>query len=203
MIITMTEVANNPNTFTRVIQLNNGEKVIFRPLLSTDPNNLAFFLKGLSKETRKLSTFDGYDFNTAKELCNAINMYDKLRFVIENESNVIVGLIELSFGFPESDLKRYSQAGHIINPETTLRFGPTLADNYQNIGLGSKVFSYIVEIVKQFGKQNIILWGGVLEDNKRAIHYYEKQGFRIVGTFTNNHIKHLDMMLNINDYLHN
>jgi ribosomal protein S18 acetylase RimI-like enzyme len=198
----MTEVANKPNIFTKVIQLNNGEKVIFRTLLSTDPNKLAFFLKGLSKGTRILSKFDGYDFNTAKELCNAINKYDKLRFVIENESNKIVGLIELSFGFPESDLRRYSQQGYIINPETTLRFGPTIADDYQNIGLGSKMFPHIVEIVKQFGKQNIILWGGVLEDNKRAIHYYEKQGFSIVGTFTNNHIKHLDMMLNINDYSH-
>jgi hypothetical protein len=35
MILTITEVANKPNIFTKVIQLNNYEKVIFRPVLFT------------------------------------------------------------------------------------------------------------------------------------------------------------------------
>jgi len=202
MKLTMSEIANNPKLATSEVVLGNGEKVVLRPLEPNDISKLADFLQGLSKETRRLSTFEGYDMKTAKELCDAINKYDKLRFVIENSGKDIVGLIELSFGFPESDVERYKNAGYELNTDTDLRFGPTLTDDYQNVGLGSKVFPCIVEIAKKFGKHRIILWGGVLKDNERAIHYYEKQGFKKVGYFTKDDAEHLDMAIELKDYLH-
>ncbi|MEI8073082.1 MAG: GNAT family N-acetyltransferase [Candidatus Saccharibacteria bacterium] len=202
MKLTMTEIANNPKLATSEVVLGNGEKVVLRPLEPNDISKLATFLQGLSQETRRLSTFEGYDTASAKELCDAINKYDKLRFVIENSQDRIVGLIELSFGFPESDIERYSKTGYTLNPETDLRFGPTLADDYQNVGLGSKVFPFIVGIANKFGKKRIILWGGVLKDNERAIHYYEKLGFKNAGTFKKDGVEHLDMIIELKDYPH-
>ncbi|CAL9335949.1 hypothetical protein SUDANB176_00165 [Streptomyces sp. enrichment culture] len=49
---------------------------------------------------------------------------------------------------------------------------------------GTQVFPLIADVARRFGKKRIILWGGVPTDNPRAIRYYEKQGFRTVGSFT-------------------
>jgi len=40
--------------------------------------SLAIFLENPSIETRRLSTFDGYDITAAKKLCDAINKYNSM-----------------------------------------------------------------------------------------------------------------------------
>ncbi|WSQ32844.1 GNAT family N-acetyltransferase (plasmid) [Streptomyces sp. NBC_01527] len=50
--------------------------------------------------------------------------------------------------------------------------------------MGTRVFPIVGDIARRFGEKRIILWGGVLADNLRAIRYYEKQGFQSVGSFT-------------------
>ncbi|MEU2180061.1 GNAT family N-acetyltransferase [Streptomyces thermolilacinus] len=53
-------------------------------------------------------------------------------------------------------------------------------------------------MARRFGRNRIILWGGVLADNQRAIRFYEKQGFRTVGSFTGaDGAESLDMMLDL------
>ena len=53
----------------------------FRPLLSTDEIKLAQFLENLGPQTRKFSTRYGYDLNEARDLCFAVDRYDKVRLV--------------------------------------------------------------------------------------------------------------------------
>ena len=170
-----------------------------RPLKPTDTQALARFLERLTPETRRLSTFEGYDLTAAQGLCQSINRYDKLRFVIEPQSSKrIVGLLEFSFDIPETDYKRFGETGTQLDAETDCRFGPTLADDYQDRGLGSRVFPHIVEIARKFGKKRIILWGGVLKDNERAIHYYKKQGFALAGVFRDQKGREaLDMIISL------
>jgi|SRR5665213_1895629 len=202
MPFTLSSIADRPEIATYSIALDSDEKILVRPLVPGDVHKLATFLQGLSQETRRLSTFDGYDLEAAKRLCDAINKYDKLRFVVESLSSArvvdrIVGLLEFSFGLPESDVERFNQEGYKLNPDIDCRFGPTLSDDYQNMGLGSKLFPLVKEIARQFGKQRIILWGGVLKDNELAIHYYEKLGFKQAGVFTQDGIDKLDMILEL------
>lgn len=194
--VNLSEVVANPGLFTQIVRLNSSEEMVFRPLLNSDVSKLAVFLNGLSEETRRLSTFPGYDLATAKELCDAINKYDKLRFIVESGSGQIVGLLEFSFGFPENDILRFKKYSFEINKQTDCRFGPTLADSYQNKGIGSLIFHYIINIAQKFGRSRIILYGGVLADNSRAIHFYEKHGFKKIGSFINSDGKEaLDMIL--------
>ena len=61
--------------------------------------------------------------------------------------------------------------------------GPCIADDYQKKGVGSVLFPHIVDIARKFNKERIILWGGVFEDNKKAITFYSKNGFKKVGSF--------------------
>ncbi|MCL4833140.1 MAG: GNAT family N-acetyltransferase [Caldilineaceae bacterium] len=184
-LLTLADVARNPVDFATPLWAATGEQIFLRPLIPSDGEKLARFLAGLSPESRRLSTFASYDRATADELCDAIARYDKLRLVLLDGGQSIVGLLEFSFDLTGGDIARYANYGEPLNPATDCRFGPTLADSWQNRGIGSLLLPALWEIVGRFGRSRVILWGGVLADNGRAIRYYEKNGFRRVGGFVN------------------
>ncbi|MFF4417792.1 hypothetical protein ACFYY8_35135 [Streptosporangium sp. NPDC001559] len=104
-MLTLTAVAEDPLALTRHLNLNDGSEVVFRPLVHTDAERLAGFLEGLSAESRRLSTFDGYDLGAARKLCDAIARYDKLRLVLEDvSSGRVVGLVEFGLDLHPADL---------------------------------------------------------------------------------------------------
>jgi len=115
-------------------------------------------------------------------MCATIARYDKLR-LIATAAEHIVALFELSFDLTDDDLARYQSYGIPLNVATDCRFGPTIADDYQNRGLGSRLLPYVFDLARRFGQRQMILWGGVIAHNHRAIHYYQKHGFMIVGEF--------------------
>jgi len=187
-LLTLAEIARNPTKFVIHFVLATGEQLILRPLIASDVEKLARFFTALSPESRRLSTFASYDRATAQELCDAIARYDKLRFAVVGASapeQPIVGLMEFSFDLTSGDVFRYTKIDYPLNPATDCRFGPTLADDWQNRGVGSLLLPPLWEIARRFGRTRVILWGGVLADNARAIRFYEKNGFRLVGRFVN------------------
>ncbi|MFD7610936.1 GNAT family N-acetyltransferase [Streptomyces sp. NPDC059828] len=197
-MLTLTEIADDPLVLTRRLALEGGSEVVFRPLARADAERLAGFLEGLSPESRRFSTQDGYDLVAARELCDAIARYDKLRLVLEEApAGRIVGLLEFSLDLHPDDIARYQEAD-IPLAATDCRFGPTLADDYQGKGVGTHVFPLIADVARRLGRKRIILWGGVLAGNPRAIRYYEKSGFRPVGTFAEaDGTRSLDMLLDL------
>ncbi|MEU4271690.1 GNAT family N-acetyltransferase [Streptomyces sp. NPDC026092] len=197
-MLTLTEVADDPSILTRRLALNDASEVVFRPLVRTDADRLAAFLAALSPESRRLSTFDGYDLATAQDMCDALARYDKLRLVLEEvPSGRIVGLLEFSLDLHPEDVTRFLEAGIHLAP-TDCRFGPTLADDYQERGVGTRVFPLVTDVARRFGRKRIILWGGVLADNPRAIRYYRKNGFHLAGSFTGaDGLRSLDMILDL------
>ncbi|MFI9780260.1 GNAT family N-acetyltransferase [Streptomyces sp. NPDC051956] len=198
-MLTLTDITEDPLVLTRRLRLRDGSRAVLRPLVHADVKRLADFLAGLSPESRRLSTFDGYDLAAARELCDAIARYDKLRLVLEDESSErIVGLFELSLALTASDITRYRVAGIPLTERTDCRFGPTLADAYQGSGVGSLVIPFVMEAVRRLGRTRVILWGGVLADNARALRFYEKNGFQLVGPFTGpDGTPSLDMILSL------
>ncbi|MFE5615760.1 GNAT family N-acetyltransferase [Streptomyces sp. NPDC056543] len=184
-MLTLTEIAEEPLRLTNRLTPHDGSDVVLRPLTHADAERLAEFLDSLSSASRRFSTFDGYDLAAARELCDAIARYDKLRLVLEDvPSGRIVGLLELSLALTPTDIARYQDAGIRLAETTDCRFGPTLADDYQGRGVGTLAFPFVTEVARLLGRTRIILWGGVRADNPRAIRYYEKNGFRRAGSFT-------------------
>ena len=197
-MLTLGQVAQNPSIVTETILNDLNNMFTIRPLEKSDVSGIATFLQNLSVRTRQFSTFDGYDVEMAQELCEAIARYDKLRFVVETSSHQIVGLLEFSFDIVDYDIQRYRLYKLELNPETDCRFGPTLADDYQNKGIGSLVMPFITNVARDFGQKRIILWGGVFVENTRAIRFYEKNGFKRVGIFKNeNEVEVMDMILEL------
>jgi diamine N-acetyltransferase len=198
MPVSLADIAANPRQFTTTFRLASLEEIVFRPLEPADVEKLAEFLTHLSPETRIFSIFPGYDRSAALELCDAINRYDKLRFVLE-AGETIIGLMEFSLDVTENDRERFQTYGVELSAADA-RFGPTLADAYQDQGIGSRSLPCVLDIARQLGKQRLILWGGVLANNHRAIRYYEKNGFIRLGEFTASDRKLcLDMLLSLPD----
>lgn len=198
-MLTLTEIAEDPRVLTYSTNLSDGSVAILRPLIHTDAERLALFLCGLSPETRRFSTFDGYGLAAARDLCAAIARYDKLRLVLEDTtSGTIAGLFEIGLAITAGDRARYQAAGVHLTETTDCRFGPTLADAYQGRRIGTLTFPLVTDVVRQLGRTRIILWGGVLADNAHAIRFYEKNGFRHIGSFTgpDGH-RSMDMMLDL------
>lgn len=186
--LTLQDVAANPLALTWQVALPLGEQVILRPLAAGDARPLAAFLAGLSAETRYFWLLSSYDLNEARALCDAIARYDKLRFVVQTQAGqdaAIIGLLEFSFDLTDDDLRRYRGYGIDLERGRDCRFGPCLADAYQGRGVGPLLFAKMAEVARRFAQQRILLWGGVLAANRRAIRFYEKVGFRDVGHFVN------------------
>lgn len=185
-VLTLDSVARQPKLITTTLSLS-GELFTCRPLIPEDVLLVAAFLKRLSPETRKFSNFDSYDVVAATNICDAINRYDKLRLVVTSASKVkkrILALLEYSFDKTEADKVRFENYGISLD-EHDCRFGLCLADDYQNQSLGTALFGHVAEVARRFGQKRIILWGGVFKSNQRAIRYYEKNGFKMMGEFEN------------------
>jgi GNAT superfamily N-acetyltransferase len=175
-------VAAEPKIVTSHRVLPTGEMLVFRPLRTEDERGLVDFLHSLSPQTRRFSSFTGDGRTAAREMCEAINRYDKLRMVAEVGPG-LVALFELSFGLVAADKERYLGYGIELEESFDCRFGLCITDTYQNRGVGSTLLPFMLDIARRFGKRRILLWGGVLADNQRAIRYYKKNGFQMLGRF--------------------
>ncbi|CAF3802434.1 unnamed protein product [Rotaria socialis] len=179
MVLTLDDIDKNPELISTTDYFE-GMLINFRPLLLTDEKKLAHFLENLGSQTRKFSTRNGYDLNEARDLCFAINRYDKLRLVALINNETIIALFEFSLSIVENEYKRFSEKyGIILNEVTDMRFGPCISDQYQNRHFGCWLFEKVKPLCKLMGKERLILWSGVFTHNKRAIRFYEKVGFRI------------------------
>ncbi|MEU3556406.1 GNAT family N-acetyltransferase [Streptomyces fragilis] len=198
-VLTLTGIAADPLCLTCRLRARDGAELVLRPLVHADAAGLAGFLAAMSAASRRFSTFDGYGLATAREVCDAIARYDKLRLVLEDvASGRIVGLLEHSLDLTPTDVARYRDAGVRLTATTDCRFGITPADDHQDRGLGTLVLPLVEEVARRLGRTRIILWGGVRADNPRAVRYYEKNGFRTVGAFEEaDGSLSLDMMLTL------
>lgn len=77
---------------------------------------------------------------------------------------------------------RYKQYGIILDQHTA-SYAPVLGDPFQGRRLGAKMLEQALPLLKAAGITQLILWGGVQCANIRAVNFYLKNGFRIVGYF--------------------
>ncbi len=66
-----------------------------------------------------------------------------------------------------------------LNNNNTARLSLCITDNYQNRYLGSYLIKKTIDIGRQIGKCQLILSGGVLVENTRAIRFFEKNQFEL------------------------
>jgi GNAT superfamily N-acetyltransferase len=167
-------------------RLPSGEAVLFRPLRAEDAAALGQYFLGLSAATRARYGPHPFDQPTADALCANLDHARLLRLVAVREDageERVVAYFLLYRGARESDSRRYAALGIPLDDATDCALAPSVADEYQDRGLGSLLMAHVLECARLLGHRRMVLWDGVQASNARAVHFYRKWGFQQVGEF--------------------
>ena len=180
------DIDQNPERVTIRVTLSSGEKARLRPLMGHDAAILGEYLLGLSDRTRSFYCPHPFDQETAVRLCASVNHAETLRLVaaVDRQGRErMVGYFIVNLGIRARDRQRYHVLNIVLDDATDCTLAPSVADDFQNTGLGSLMMVHLKNVLKQCGRHRIILWGGVQERNALAVHFYQKFGFEKVGEF--------------------
>jgi ribosomal protein S18 acetylase RimI-like enzyme len=176
--------------------LKNNRSVRLLPLLPEDAPALFDYFNELSTETRQRFGPHSFDWNTTEQICRRPPTDEWRVIVRDNKGGKIIAYAIIKKGYLLHDASRLAGYGLQLSGESDCTFAPSVADAWQSSGLGSKLFEYILVQIRQTNFRRIILWGGVQSTNEKAIRYYRKYGFRVLGEFEYNG-KNYDMILEL------
>ena len=168
-----------------IIYSKNERQVFFRRLNSIDLDDLFVYLQNLSDETKRRfgpHRFDKQsiiDFYTPADLNSGYISCDLI-------TNQIIAYFIIKHGYLEHDAVRLLSYGMVSDNKTDCTFAPSVADDWQSCGIGDQMFQFIISDLKATVIKRIILWGGVQVDNTKAVNFYRKNNFEILGKFTHN-----------------
>jgi GNAT superfamily N-acetyltransferase len=178
------------------VTLKSGESLILRPLQPDDALLFGAYLENLGAETRRRFGPHPLNREMAAILCGQVNPAVVLRLITLNAAGEMVAYFILEWGIAEPEQTRYAGYGIALDPLTDCTFAPSVADAYQSSGLGSAMLPTLLATAREQGRRSVVLMGGTQATNARAIHFYEKFGFRKVGEFMTE-INNWDMFLEL------
>ena len=197
--LTPEAITRDPDCITRDITLRSGERALVRALRHDDAALLGRYFASLSDFTRSRFAPHPFTIEAARKLCSEIDYEQVIRVVAVTDSEdrpEIIAYFILRLGFNEGDGKRYKERGMPLDSATDCAIAPSVTDSRQNCGLGAVGMEYVLSLARRLGRKRVALIGGTRVSNSRAIHLYEKFGFRKVGTFGDD-IESCDMILNL------
>lgn len=168
-----------------IIKSKNSSNVLLRKLTSDDFDSLAGYLQNLGPETVRRFGPHGFDKQSISDLYQNPEEYYAY-IALDTETSAIIAYSVIKTGYLEHDGYRLQSYGLTPDGKTDCTFAPSVADLWQSQGVGNSLFQFILNDLKTKGIKRIILWGGVQSDNTRAVNYYLKNGFKLVGRFEYN-----------------
>ena len=155
-----------PKEWRKEITLKNGTLVLLRPEMPTDTEMLWEMFSTLSKASLD-NLVEPFTRGRIEGWTSCID-YGKnlpiLAMVKEKKGKRVVGTASLSF---------YSSEANKHKSE----LGITVHDDYQNLGLGTIMIGHLLDIARKKDLKKVFLLVNTI--NSRAIHVYEKCGFKI------------------------
>jgi diamine N-acetyltransferase len=182
-------------------RLRSGEPMIMRPMRTDDAARFREYLDSLSEQTRARYGPHPFDPETANRICATLEPTDILRLVATipgDGGERIIAYVLLKMGVLDADQERYENLGIPLSPDSDCTLAPSVADAYQNQGVGSLMKRHVLEVTRALGRRRIVLWLGVQATNDRAVHFYAKWGFRKVGEFYTDK-NNYDMILDLSE----
>lgn len=176
----------SPDFMTSSAQLRTGVPITLRPLRTDDAERLIEYFGSLSAQTRARYGPHPFDEQTARSVCASLDPSDILRMVASvshNGEERLVAYVLLKMGVLDADRQRYEKLGIPLDPDGDCTLAPSVADEYQDQGIGSLMMQHLLEVAPRLGRRRMVLWLGVQATNDRAVHFYSKWGFRKVGEF--------------------
>ena len=165
------------NLYFKEIESKSGQRIKFRPEERVDLEGVWALYSSLSDESRKsLPPFDRGLIERWSENLHAYSFPPILATVATgSEEGRIIGRAVLA---------------HDERPRMRHRaeFGIAVHDDYQDQGIGTELTEFMLDIAKERGLMKVTL--EVFSDNEKAIHVYEKCGFRREGLLTDHYFYH-------------
>lgn len=177
------------------VSLKNGEDIIIRLVQEEDAPYLLQYLESLSEESKNRFVPHPFNAETIHLICK--DGYSDTRYYIAEHAKThdIIAYALLKLGVLKNDAERYvHQYQQPLEEALTCSYAPSVADAFQNRGIGSLLLEYILLDVYLLGRKHVILWGGVQADNENALRYYKKRGFKLVGSFARDTSNNYDMI---------
>lgn len=178
-----------------IVTTKNDRKVELRMLCFNEYERLFEYLSLLSPETKKRFGPHPFDRQSIMEIFNKSDHY-RGYLAVDTENSEIIAYSIVKQGYLEHDRFRLESYGLTLNSMTDVTYAPSVADAWQSQGVGNQLFHYMLGDLKQRRIKRIILWGGVQADNEKAVKFYLKNGFRVLGKFEYNG-QNQDMVLEI------
>jgi diamine N-acetyltransferase len=178
-----------------IAKTSSNKQIKLTNLTPADYSKLAGYLQQLSAATKKRFGPHLFDEQSIIDFYkNAGDITGYTAYDIETEKMIAYAVIKT--GYLLHDSTRLQSYGLSLSNKTDCTLAPSVADAWQGCGVGNALFQYILPQLKHAGILRIILWGGVQADNERAVNYYTKNGFKILGSFDCNGLNY-DMVLDI------
>jgi ribosomal protein S18 acetylase RimI-like enzyme len=178
-----------------IVLSKNNNQVLLSKLTVDDFDQLVNYLHGLSAETKNRFGPHPFDLLSIKYFYEPHNQNTGY-IARDNETQAIIAYSIVKSGYLEHDSYRLQSYGLHLSHETDCTFAPSVADAWQSQRIGNSLFLFILKNLQSSGIKRIILWGGVQSNNEKAVQFYKKHGFRILGGFEYNGPNY-DMIMDI------
>jgi len=167
-----------------------------RELIAADAKQLSDYFLNLSAASKKRYGPHPLTTKYAHYLCQSKQLQNNsiIRLVIINEQLIIVGYIILDANVVKEDALRYESQSINLYKGSHYFLAPSIADNYQNQGIASRIMPVVTKLAKSRGAQSLVLMGGTQLSNKVAVSYYQKTGFIALKEFQTD-VTNIDMYL--------
>jgi len=178
-----------------ILKAKNNRQILLRKLIPADIDNLYTYLQNLGPDTIKRYGPHKFDKQSIAELYQNDGNHTAY-IALDIETSQIIAYSVIKAGYLEHDRHRLQSYGVTPDNTTDCTFAPSVADQWQSLGVGNSLFQFMLADLKAKGIKRIILWGGVQSDNQKAVPYYLKNGFKKIGRFEHNGSNE-DMILEI------
>ncbi len=158
---------------------------------------LGQYFNQLSEETKEYFAPHPFDIDTIIAICKG--SYKDYKAFICILDGLIIAYAVVKNAPTARELERFANSSIGINIENNYILAPSVADAFQSKGIGSILLDFVESELRKLKAEKIILWGGVQLRNKRAVHYYLKNGFKTLGEFSHNGLDNLDMVKYLNE----
>jgi diamine N-acetyltransferase len=165
------------------IILKSNDSITIRLLQKDDEERLFNYFSQLSAESKSRFGPHLFDRGTVKHICNE-PVGDIFRYVALDEQLDVVAYMLIKKGMLEGEQYRLRQNSVAYEEPLFCTYAPSVADAWQSSGLGSAMYQVIEQDIRNNTSYRfVILWGGVQATNAKAIGFYQKQGFKQIGSF--------------------
>jgi len=162
--------------------LKNGKSIFFKKVDCADYTQLINYFDKLSPETTKRFGPHKFDKQTLIDLFERSQNYNGY-IAVDTLTSEIIAYSILKTGYLEHDRLRFESYGLTLHGITDYTYAPSVADAWQSLGVGSLLFDFVLSDIKSIQVKRVLLWGGVQCENHKAVNFYFKKGFNIVGVF--------------------